>query len=333
MVKKESPSKNEQIVYGSHPEIDEEYSIDFLMHWNLLWSKKYFIIGFTFICALISVYWTLFVLPETYKSTAVLQSIDVSSGSAISKLSGLASSLPIPINIPGVKGKDQNIMAFLNSRTLKKRLLTKYDLLPRLYSDIWDAENRVWVVDSPEEKPSAVKVIQSGALDAYFEVSQDNVSELITVVWIDEEPEFAAKMLRNIIKETPFYFENEYETDTQNELEFIEKQLNKTRKELQYWESKLPSKTLTMAEINRERLANQTVYAELRKQLELAKIAEAKDVIRFKVLDEPFIPEMRFKPNRTMICAITIILSGFVAIILVYIKQFIGNIRQRSQTD
>ena len=71
-----------------------------------------------------------------------------------------------------------------------------------------------------------------------------------------------------------------------------------------------------------------SVYAELRKQLELAKINEVKEIIRFKVLDEAYAPELRFKPKRSMICALIIVASGFFSVFLVFLRNFVVNIRK-----
>lgn len=123
--------------------------------------------------------------------------------------------------------------------------------------------------------------------------------------------------------------ENGYETDAERERQFVAKQLAKAKQELAYWEKQVPSNNLTKAEIQREHMAAQTLYTELRKQLELAKISEAKEVVRFKVLDEPFVPEQRHEPKRSLVCALTLVASGMAAIFLVFLWQFIKNARER----
>lgn len=317
-----APQKEIIYVQAPYPPYEEEDEINLLDLWNILWQGKWFVILFSFICTSIAVYVTLFVLPETYKSTAVLQPTDSDSSN---RLSGLAASLPIPINIPGGSDKSQNIMAFLNSRTLKQRLIKKYNLLPRLYKNMWNPATESWQVETPQEIPTVVKALQSGIMSNILQTNQDQQTGLITVGWVDEDPAFAKEMVENVIEETHYFLENEYETDAQREREFVEKQLAKASKELQYWERQVPTKDLTLSEIKRELVASQAVYTELRKQLELAKITEAKQVIRFKVLDPPFTPEQRFKPKRSMICALTMIASGFFAVFLIFFRQFIVN--------
>ena len=140
-------------------------------------------------------------------------------------------------------------------------------------------------------------------------------------------------MLQRIIKEVRYYLENDYESDAKREREFVETQLNKAEKELEYWEKQVPSDKLTLSKIQRERFASQTVFTELRKQLELSKISEVKEIINFKILDQPFVPENRFKPKRTQICALTIVTSGFLSIFLLFFQQFVINLRAKSKPN
>ena len=60
--------------------------------------------------------------------------------------------------------------------------------------------------------------------------------------------------------------------------------------------------------------------------MELVKIQEAKQLVSFKVLDEPFVPEIKYKPKRSLICAVTLIMSGFMAVLIAFAR---GALQQR----
>ncbi len=306
----------------------DDDQIDLLELWNVIWKGKWFITGFTFFCTLAAVIMVLFVLPVTYKSNAVLQPTETGYG-GISKLSSFAGSLSIPLNLSEGYDKSINIVTFLKSRTLKIRLIEEYDLLPRLYPDLWDKEKQKWNIKDPEDKPTMIMALQKEKLKKIFEVSHDDETSLITISWVDEDPEFAFEMLNHVVDKLNYYLENEYESDAKREREFVKEQLENVEKELEYWEKQVPSDTLTLSKIQRERLVAQSIYTELRKQLELAKISEVKEIIRFKILDQPFIPEKKFKPNRSMVCALTLIVSGLFSVFLVFFKQFVGNIKNK----
>ena len=292
--------------------------IDLFEYWRVIWEEKKFIAIFSGACTLIAVLVTLFILPVTYQSVAVLQPVAVDQ-SGLSKLGSLAGGLPAMLGIGGGDEKSQQLVNFLASRNLKQRLIEKYDLLPRLYEDSWNAELKKWDSDDPKEQPSVIKALQRNELGAFFSVSKDKKTELISLAWVDEDPQFAARMLERVIQELNHYLEFDYETDAQRERVFVEDLLKKAKTELEYWEKQVPEAKLTQGEIQRELVTSQLVYQELRKQLELAKIQEAQEVISFKVLDAPFVPEVKYKPKRTLICAATLLASGITAILLVFI--------------
>jgi uncharacterized protein involved in exopolysaccharide biosynthesis len=279
---------------------------------RVIWNGKWFIAGFTLGCTLIAVFITLFVLPVTYKSEAVLIPTETPRGSAFA---GLAANLQIPIGLGGEKS--DSIMAFLNSRNLKERLLVKYDLLPHYYKTL---------VDDPKDRPSVVLALQRGVLKNIHGVSQDKKTKLITISWVDENPAFASLMIERIASELLHFLDHEYETDAKREREFVEQQLAKITAELEHWEHQVPAPDLPLAKIQRERLAAQTVYTELRKRLELVKIDESKELIRFKVLDAPFVPEKKFKPKRALITASTLMVAGIISILIL-----LGNHAIRSR--
>ena len=320
--------KEKEIVYAYPPfpgggNLEDE--IDLVELWWVFWSGKFFIIAFVIFCTLIAGVVSFVFLPETYKSTATLIPVKEEK-SSLGSLGGLIGSLPLPISLPG-QGSS-NIMSFLESRTLKERLITKYDLLPILYSDLWNPDTKSWVVGAPEQKPTTIKALQAGVLSDVFSVSQDKSTELINMSWVDKDPAFCSLMLERVINELTFFLENEYVSDAKREREFVEGQLVKATEELEYWERKVPSEKLTLSKITRERLASQTVYTEMRKQLELAKINEAKKLETFEVLDKPYVPERPFKPKKLLIVALTFVLSFFIALFAIFLLNFIRNLKQ-----
>jgi len=323
-----SPEKKEIIyAYSPFPAIEcREDEIDLIELWRIVWAGKYFIISFVLFCTLGAGIISFIFLPKEYKSTATLIPAKQEK-SSFGSLSGLIGDLPLPISLPG-QGSS-NIMSFLESRTLKERLITKYNLLPVLYSDIWNPETKVWEVAAPEKKPTIIKALQSEILDQFFSVNQDNKTELINMSWSGEQPDFCSLMLERVINELTFFLENEYVSDARREREFVEGQLANATEDLEFWERQVPSKKLTLSKITRERLASQAIYAELRKQLELAKINEAKKLETFEILDMPYVPEKPFKPKIKLNMILTFIASFFIALLGVFSLNFIHNLKQK----
>lgn len=324
MAEEKTGQPEKEIIYVPIPQTEHEDKIDILELWHVIWKGKWLIIGFTLLCTLASVYVTLYVLPVTYKSDTVLQPSE-SNDSRVSQLSSLAGGLPIPLNLSGVVDRSTSIINFLNSRALKIRLIENYNLLPQFYKDAWDDKKKSWKNDDIDKIPTTTTALETGILESSYTVNQDRKSSLITITWVDKEPEYAFRMLTAIIQELKYYFENEYESAAKEKRIFIEEQLQKAEKELDYWENRIPSKKVILSKILRERATAQSVFTELRTQLELAKISEVKEIVRFKVLDKPFIPEKKYGPQRSLICKLVFFLSGFSSLMLLLIWNFISN--------
>ncbi len=325
---KDTQQSDKEIVYLPTPYMQEaeEDEIDLLELWNVLWKGKWFICFFTFLCTLGAALVSLYALPVIYQSDAVLQPTNQKGQSKLQSIAG-----KLPVSVPGMSsgGSNTQIMDFLSSRKLKLRLIHKYDLLRHLYSDIWNEEKQTWEIPTPKDKPTPIKAIQNGIFSGYFSASKDEETGLITINWSDKDPAFARTMIERIIHELRHYLEKEYVSDAKRERKFVEQQLEKATKELEYWEGQVPHGDLTLSKIQRERTAAQKIYTELRKQLELAKIKEAKELVSFKILDEPYVPQEKAKPKRSLICALTMVTTAFLGIFLVFFRQFIINVRKR----
>ena len=334
MIEQAEKQLDKEIIYVPVAKLeppDNNGEIDLVAFWEIIWKRKFTILVFSLLCTTVAIWISLYVLPVTYKSYLVLQSKETN---GTSNLSEFAANMPIdfPLGfLANTRKKDITIISFLNSRIIKERLIKRYDLLPKLYPREWDEVNQKWLPDDPKKIPTVMKSIKQ--FKKIYIVDQDQKTGLITISWIDKDPEFAKIMLERIVQEVQDYFENEYESDAKREYDFVQKELNKVEEELKHWENKVPSNKLTLSKIRRELLASETVYTELRKQLELAKIAEVKEVINFKILDPPFVPEMKFKPKRALICGLTMVVSGALSIFLICLKQFITNVKAKSKSS
>ena len=324
--------KEREIVYA-YPvlpgDMRQEDEVDLIELWRVVWAGKLFIVSFVFICTLIAAVVSFAFLPRMYKSTTTLIPVKQEK-SSIGSLGGLLGNLPLPIVLPGQGAS--NIVSFLESRTLKERLLTKYNLLPVFYADLWNPETKSWDVADPGMKPTVIRALQAGIFDAFFSVNQDQKSKLITISWSGKEPAFCRLMLERVINELTFFLENEYVSDARREREFVEGQLVSAKEDLEYWDRQIPSEKLKLSEITRERLTSQTIYTELRKQLELAKINEAKRLDTFEVLDHPFVPEKPYKPKKRKIVTLTFFASLLMALIGIYFRNYIHNLIKKDQT-
>lgn len=308
--------------------VQEEGEIDLMKMFWTVWRWKWFIGGFTLLCTLVAVVVTLFILPVIYTSNIVIQPLDTSS-LQMSRVMSLANQL-LPATLPQTNDKTQVMMNYLNSRQLEKNIIEKFDLLKRYNKDMWDEKKQKWLTDDPQDMPSLTKMLQRQALKGILFTVRDSDNGLINIAFQDEDPEFAAKVVTWIASELDRYLNEDYMTDAKRNRIFVEKQLENAKNELKYWERKIPAEGLTSNEIAREIQAGVLVYSELKKQFELIKIEEDKQLVAFKILDQPLIPVERSSPERTKICGLTMIISGMFAILLSFILDaFYNNYRQK----
>ena len=293
---------------------------DLLDFFEVVRSGRWFLAGLCLACTLAAVLVAFVFMPWTYTSSAVLIPAEAKTRSD-SAAGAFVPSLPITFEMPGqIQGL--NVVAFLNSRTLRERLLEKYNLLPILHPGLWDENAQAWQTGS-NDIPTVVSAVQDEILDDFFEVSQDTETGLITLEWDGQDPKWCALMLTRVISELTLYLENDYISEAGRKREFLETQVAEAASELDLWERRIPGRNLTANKINRERLAARTVYVELKKQLAQAKVAEAERRPDFKVLDPPFVPERWNFMVRVLVCGLTFAGSLALGLFLIFLRRFL----------
>lgn len=92
-----------------------------------------------------------------------------------------------------------------------------------------------------------------------------------------------------------------------------------------------PALTQRYGELLRESQANSSVWIELRKQLELAKIDEQKGAVRLNILDDAEVPFRSTSPNRPVIVAGGILFGLFLGVLLALssVPQYLGRRGER----
>jgi uncharacterized protein involved in exopolysaccharide biosynthesis len=261
---------------------------DLMELFDVLWRGKWWIILPTLLTAAAVFFVAFVVMPPKYRAVSVL--LPVKGASDLDMLTTeLLSSLPIRLDT-NADDQGESILAFLESSSMQGRLIEKEKLLPVLYAEDWDEAASAW---KTRPEPSLALALQEEAVADFFSVKLDD--ELLRLSWRDEDPKRAAHMLKSITQELAEYLEDEYVSDAGRRRVFLQEQTVKAEEELQHWENLLPGPDMPEQTIFRERLAARTVYVELKKQLALARIAEAERRPDFKVLDPPFVP---VKPDR-----------------------------------
>jgi len=268
--------------YMPHQEEDE---IDLIELWNILWDRKWFILGFVALCTAAAALISLYALTPKYEAEASLQ----------------------------VNGESKTTISnYLNSNKFDRHFVEGYDLLPKLYSEKWDPANQEWKVEA-DEIPTVEQVMGDNAIPLETSL-QDSTIQL---TWKGSDPEFCADMLDKVIKELRDYLQNDFKTPAQTRINILQKKLRNLQDTVALLKDRPGEQTVTYI------MKLQSKIAELKSQDILAR--------RFTVINEPIPPQNPVEPNPKLITGLSFVLSGFVAIFLVFFLRFVQTARQKQR--
>jgi tyrosine-protein kinase Etk/Wzc len=83
----------------------------------------------------------------------------------------------------------------------------------------------------------------------------------------------------------------------------------------------------------REFKYHETLFEIFSKQLELARVDEARDGALIQILDEAQAPERKVKPKKAMIVIIATMVSGFLLLLILLVRQALSNSRKHLKFD
>jgi capsule polysaccharide export protein KpsE/RkpR len=118
--------------------------------------------------------------------------------------------------------------------------------------------------------------------------------------------------------------------DLELQLAGINKQINELehsgdelRPKFQLDFSSIPSLTANQAQLQLNLNILTEVFGYVRPQYEKAKLEEQKNLPQLEILDSPRVAGRRVRPRRAMICLITVLMAGFMSVLMVIVKEII----------
>lgn len=308
-----SPS---QFAFDTPPSRRDD-EIDLLEIWNILWDGKWWIVGITFLFAVLSVVYALS-LSNQYKAEVVLAPAQENSGgigALAAQYGGLAAMAGINLGSAQNSDIDQAI-ALVKSWPFLEAFVDKYNLKPQIMAikewdginnkiiynkDIYDPETGHWLREPEPNRPAeptSYEVFRT--FSEMILVSQDSKTGLI---WLSVEhyvPRLAYEWTGLLTEELNRHFQaRDVKAATRN-IEYLREKINETSiAEMQsvfYRMIESQMKTLMLAEVSGEYLLRSVVQAKL--------------------------PEKKSKPRRAVICVIGVMLGGFIGVFLVLMLDY-----------
>lgn len=276
-----------------------------------------------------------FWLPNTYRATTtILPLTESESPGGLRQLTEFVASFGSAEMSPSSATR-ATFLAILGSKTLAESVIQKEQLLPILFPSKWDAQANRWRSDKGNVPPS----IHYGAeriFRRHVQIDQPKALPTIRIRTTFRDPDVAARVANSFVEELENFVDRKALHLSTRNRRFIEKQLAEVKVQILESEKNLArfydrnpvssrSNTVNVPvggdtkgkkgevvilpdvpqkayyeylQMERNVLAN-TVNL-VASQLEMAKIEESKDELRFQVIDEAYPPFRKFGPKRTV---------------------------------
>jgi uncharacterized protein involved in exopolysaccharide biosynthesis len=281
------------------PEEDEINLLDLLL---VLIRHKWLIFWLVFLTGAAAVAISLN-MTNIYRSEATITPREEEKGGALSlpSLGGLGSMVAGDLGIGG-GGSLEKLEVVLGSRDLTLKVIKKYELMPVIFADIWDADKKKWTADKPPTLQDGLKEMRD-----ILKITVASKKNIVTMGIEHRDPATAQKIVEHFIKETSEMLREEVIRDAQENRRFFSEQLNRTS----------------------DALLKEKIYALLAKEIEKETFARAQKYFSFQVLDPPIVPDLdkKVKPKRALICILSVVVSFFVAVFLSFWIEFIHRIK------
>ena len=222
---------------GWQPYSAEDDTIDLMELLTTLWRYKWLLILLP-IFGIIGAYTAVQFLPVEYQSRVTFLQISGNGGSTdLGKFGALASLAGVSLPEKSSEMLTDKIEVVLKSRGFAEQIVKEKDLLPIIFSDIYDPETKTFDITDPERGPPQ-PIDGAGAIMGALELGEtDEGAKYIEVTW--DDPVIAADLANYTLKALEIYLSQNTLTAGQKNLQFIEKQLGKAEKELRQGEEAL----------------------------------------------------------------------------------------------
>jgi uncharacterized protein involved in exopolysaccharide biosynthesis len=240
------------------------------------WTERWAVLSFTLVFMISGIIAGL-LIHKQYRAEILIVATDSPNG-ANGGLGALASQYGALASLAGISisGKDNKAesIAVLQSRLITETYVRDNDLLPVLYSDLWDEKAKNWKTADVREIPSLWMANQ------YFsknirEVKEDKQSGLVTMRITWRDPIAAARWANDLVRNTNRYLRDKAIKESDQNIAYLNDQAAKTN----------------VIE------AREAIYSILKQELNKQMIARGREEYALKVLDPAQPPERPSSPS------------------------------------
>lgn len=261
-----------------------------------------------------------FLIPNSYRSTAtILPESDQSKLGGLSGLSDLASIAGVSLG--GEKSLVKLYPAIIRSESvLRNVILASYEI-----SGSQERMNLVEYWDIDEKSPERNFEVAFERLNEDLSVSMDSKTNIVSISLETEDPLLSAGVVGGIVRGLDEFMRTRRTTNASEQRKWVEQRTEEVRQDLKLIEESLktfreknrrvvdsPKLLMEQERLIREAEINAALYIELKKQFELARIEEVKNVPIINVLDPPRPAAEKDGPRR----GIMVVMAAFLSVLL-----------------
>ncbi len=231
----------------------------------------------------------------TAKTTIIPPGQNNSSGAAalLGQLGGLGA---LAGGAAGIKTSTDQYIAYLQSNTLRDRLIEQFNLMER------------YKAKYNEQARQSLKVASK--------ITADKKSGLIAIEVSDKDPAFAAKLANAYVTALSQMLGKMALEDAQSRRDLLEQQINQAT-EKSY----------------RSPLVREAIIQAVVREYETAILDQKKDRPYIQQVDVAEVPELKSKPKRALIALITTLVTGFLLLLFVFVRNALRHAKENPQTS
>lgn len=309
---------------------------------STLWSSRKLIVSIVGGASILAIVICLF-LPKYYKSTTtILPETEKSKLGSLGGLSDLAS-------LAGVNAGEGSLVK-LYPTIIKSEAVLRNVLYARYRSAAFkDSVNLLEYWEIEASTPELAYELALKALQDDLEVSMEVKTNVVTMSTETKEPQLSADIINKVTSELDQFIRTKRRTNASEQRKWIEVRLLEVKRDLEKSENALrefreknrrvidsPQLLLEQERLIRDVQINTALYVELKKQYELIKIEEIKNIPIINVMDPGRAAARKERPKRIAIVFSTFLFSliaslGYVIVSNNYRQQIIGFISRLRQ--
>jgi uncharacterized protein involved in exopolysaccharide biosynthesis len=300
---------------GQEAAATERKPIDWVELLAVVWKSRKLIVSVVGVVTVLAVIYSL-ILPEYFKSTAtILPETEKSKLAGLGNLSELAS-------LAGVSTGEVSLTRLYPTIIKSESVLRNVIYAKYQTKKFKDSVNLIQFWEIKGKTPAEAYEAALKALGNELDVSLDMKTGVVSLSIETREPQLSADILNNTTSELDRFIRTKRTTNASEERKWIEGRLVEVKGDLEKSERVLkefrennrrvidsPQLLMEQERLIREVQINSTLYIELKKQYELAKIEEIKNIPIINVMDPARPAARKARPKRSAIVLTVFTLS------------------------